>query len=98
MQKIAIQIQGMPNGDATELDGKYLVDFDFEHNNGQGNGDFTDDPKQAKTFPSLGAAMFYCRTQPKCRPYRADGMPNRPLTATNVVFLDLVALGLVEEK
>lgn len=96
--KIALQIAGMPNGDATPIDGKYLKSFDFEYCNGLGRGVFTDNPEEAMTFPSQGAAIFYYRTQPKCRPYRDDGMPNRPLTATNVTFLDLVHFGLLEEQ
>lgn len=82
--KYAIQIQGMPNGRPTPIDGQYVKEFDFEYNNGQGSGVFTPNREDAMHFDDMEAAIGFWQTQPKCRPIRWDGKPNRPLTATNV--------------
>ncbi|APZ81802.1 hypothetical protein vBEliSR6L_37 [Erythrobacter phage vB_EliS_R6L] len=68
---------------ATPYDGQYLRDFDFEAHDGVGEIAMTPDIQQAKQFADLAEAVEYRSRTPKCRPRRADGKPNRPLTATN---------------
>ncbi len=77
----------MPSGQTPE-GGQYLRDFDFEAHNGRGEITLTRDAAEAMRFPDSAAAFAYYRRSPECRPIRADGKPNRPLTATNWEFLD----------
>lgn len=65
-------------------EGAFVADFDFEAACGIGLAKLTSDRKQAKVFADAGAALTYIRTVPKCRPTRADGKPNRPLTGYTV--------------
>lgn len=66
------------------IDGEYIVAFDV--NAFGGIGYFTSSPDVAKAmrFPSLEAALQAWRTQSTLRPLRADGKPNRPLTALSI--------------
>lgn len=61
--------------------GCYLAHYDPEANGGQGSASWTPDPAEAMAFESGMAAMECYRAQPRARPLRADGKPNRPLTA-----------------
>jgi len=84
--KTVLQVQGLPDGSPTPVDGEYLKFFDFEFDNGRGRGEFTTDINTALQFDDMEAALAFYKTQPKCKPLRWDGRPNRPLTATNVLF------------
>jgi hypothetical protein len=64
--------------------GCYLAGYDPEADDGHGNAWWTDDPAEAMTFESGIAAMACYRTQPRARPTRPDGEPNRPLTMFNI--------------
>ena len=64
--------------------GNYLKWADVERFGGQGEAVFTAKLEKAKRFPSLEAALEFWKQQSATRPYRRDGMPNRPLTAFNV--------------
>jgi hypothetical protein len=64
--------------------GKYLMCFDFEGEGGRGVGLWTADQGEAMTFETAADAMLFWRTQSKTVPLRADGKPNRPLTAFTV--------------
>lgn len=66
--------------------GLFLKDMDFEGRideramEGSGRPTFTADIAEAKRFADMREMhAFYCR-QPKIRPYRDDGHPNRPMT------------------
>ena len=72
-----------------EVDGQYLVSFDFEAMNGLGFGIFTDIPEHAMQFKTLRDAMEFWRTQSTIKPLRPDGKPNRPLTASTISVLKL---------
>ncbi|SRR6266851_1092653 len=61
--------------------GCYLAEYDPEANGGQGSAAWTPDAAEAMAFESGVAAMECYRAQPRTRPLRADGKPNRPLTA-----------------
>jgi hypothetical protein len=78
--------RGSANGYDLPGDGAYLKDFDFEAFNGQGSIALTLDIQKAKRFFSLKEAFDYVRTSPKTKPFREDGQPNRPLTASNWEF------------
>jgi hypothetical protein len=67
-----------------EIAGQFLVAFDFEAENGKGWGLFTHCLWCAKRFPTATSAMQFFRRQSKSKPYRPDGQPNRPLTASTV--------------
>jgi hypothetical protein len=60
--------------------GCYLAEYDPEGNSGHGSAAWTPDPGEAMAFESGIAAMECYRAQPRSRPLRADGKPNRPLT------------------
>lgn len=79
---VVMQLAGMPDGSRTGLDGQYLEDFDFEAFEGTGNVVLTKDIRKAKQFASLADAMTFRDVQPQCKPFRDDGLPNRPMTAT----------------
>jgi hypothetical protein len=49
----------------------------------------TADPAKARLWPSVGDAMQTYREVLKSEPVRADGKPNRPLTALTVVIEQL---------
>jgi hypothetical protein len=67
-----------------EVEGQYLVSFDFDAMRGTGYGIFTDKPEHAMRFKTLRDAMEFWRTQSTVKPLRPDGMPNRPLTASTI--------------
>lgn len=89
MAKIVIQIEGMPDGTPTPFDGEYVAAVDFEAGDGRGAVVTTKHPELALHFDTLGEALTFYQTQPKCKPFRPDGEPNRPLTATNMSFMDV---------
>ena len=79
---IIMKLMGAPSG-PTGHDGEYLMSFDFEAWDGVGEIVMTPDPSKAKAFRDYLELREFYLTQPKIKPYRADGLPNRPLTATN---------------
>jgi hypothetical protein len=60
--------------------GCYLGGYDPEADEGRGNAWWTEDPAEAMAFESEIAALACYRTQPRTRPTRPDGKPNRPMT------------------
>lgn len=83
MKKIVFILAGMPDGSPTDHDGAYLKDFDFEAGIGRGEVELTANLEEAMKFDDAVSALKFYQTQPKCKPFREDGRPNRPLTATN---------------
>jgi hypothetical protein len=63
------------------LKGEYLVSFDAEAGNGQGFVLSTPDLQKARRF-TFREAWETLGTEPRSKPKRPDGKPNRPLTAT----------------
>lgn len=47
---------------------------------------WTADPDQAMRFDSIPDALHLWQTQSTTRPWRADGKPNRPLTAISITM------------
>lgn len=70
----AVQPETHPNG-------KWVFRYDPEAFGGQGDAELTSKLKKAKRFPTKEAAMAFIMQQPKARPTRPDGKPNRPLLA-----------------
>lgn len=64
--------------------GAWLKFYDPDGADGAGDVVVTLDPKQAKVFPSLAAALDEWRRVSTVRPLRDDGRPNRPLSAFTV--------------
>lgn len=81
-----IQMQHYATGTPFEDAGYFLRSFDFEADEGYGDGTFTADVREAKQFASKGEALGYWRTTSRTRPQRDDGQPNRPLTAWTVII------------
>lgn len=81
-----IRAEAFANGVPCPIAGQWLKSFDFEYDNGRGDGTFTNDPRKAMVFESQRHAEDYWNTVPKCRPYRTDGLPNKPLTSTTCVI------------
>jgi hypothetical protein len=72
-----------------EIEGEYLVSFDFDAFGGKGWGVFTEKRKQAKRFRDMKEALIYWQTISEVQPLRSDGKPNRPLTASTVEIVKL---------
>jgi hypothetical protein len=68
---------------STFLEGKFLEDVNWDGPNKDGNGTtkFTKTAEFAKKFEFPGDALEYLQTVPKRKPFRDDGLPNKPLTA-----------------
>lgn len=75
----AVQPETHPNG-------KWIMRYDPEAFRGQGDAELTAKLKKAKRFPSKEAAITFIMQQPKARPVRADGKPNRPLLAFSLTI------------
>lgn len=73
---------GLPPDAATG----WVKEYDPNAHHGGGAVEATDDPEQAKQFPSLRAAMEEWRrvADPPYHYRPHDGRPNRPLTAFSV--------------
>lgn len=92
---VVMVLRGQPNGQATPYDGQFLKDFDFEADDGTGLIDMTADVNEARQFADVSEAIEFRNRSPECKPRRRDGLPNRPLTATNweVVSVERVLQG-----
>lgn len=74
------------NGTPCPHAGHYLKKFDHEYDNGVGFGVFTPHRRKAKRFDTREELFEFWKRQSKRRPIRADGQPNRPLTALTVTI------------
>lgn len=83
---IVFKIIGFASGVPCPVAGQYLKEFDFEAHNGRGNAVFTDDINDALGFETSEAAFKFYRTVPANKPFREDGLPNRPMTASHWEF------------
>jgi hypothetical protein len=66
------------------VEGAWLKSYDPEAHDGRGDATWTNDPAQAQQFASAMEAHRFWRQPSRTRPRRADGQPNRPLTAFSV--------------
>jgi hypothetical protein len=67
----------------------WIAGVDFEANGGWGSIELTNDFGRAMRFESNKTALRFWRTQPRSRPLRPDGKPNRPLTMYTVEITEL---------
>jgi hypothetical protein len=84
VQMFTIKLIDRVDGEPTEYDGKYLVDYDPTPRR-DGEGEFvhlivTEAREQARQFPTLDEALRFYRLASRNGP-RADGELDRPLTA-----------------
>mgnify|MGYP003668727986 CR=1 FL=1 len=79
-----IMCHGFADGSDCPMEGQFVETFDHDAYNGQGHGVFTDDISKAMCFKTVIEAMEFWNRISTVRPLRADGKPNRPLTATTV--------------
>lgn len=81
-----IKAEGYGRSDvACDFAGQYLAWYDPDLPDArQAMARFTTDPAQAKRFPDAAAALEEWRRVRTVDPVRADGQPNRPLTALTV--------------
>lgn len=68
--------------------GKYLLWFDPDAHGGLGEARWTSDRAEALRFADMGAALDCWKRQSRVKPIRADGAPNRPMTAYSITFED----------
>jgi hypothetical protein len=78
-------IDGRMMGKTRPQPGTCLASFDPDAHGGAGIATWTTDRTQAMTFPTPQAAFAYWGTESTVVPLRADGQPNRPLTAFTVM-------------
>ena len=80
----ALLVVGAANGHPTEYDGQYVQTFDPDYEDGLGRVWTTRYLSEARVFSTVAEALEFWRTQSTVKPLRADGKPNRPLTALTV--------------
>ena len=88
----AFQLMKLANGESHDMEGEYVVAYDPDYHlpDGSYDGgalDTTPDPEQAGLFTfEQVKAMWYASPSCACHRLRDDGLPNRPLTAFDVVL------------
>lgn len=65
-------------------DGRFLMDMDFDANDGKGRLTLTAERHRAKGFASPKDAFLYWTTHSTAHPKRSDGNDNKPFTAYSV--------------
>lgn len=74
--------------------GAFLMAWDVEANDGRGEADWTTSPEHALIFHNQEDAYEAWRAVPVACPLRADGAPNRPLTAFHIAVQPMWAVRL----
>jgi hypothetical protein len=82
---------GYASGVICPFVGQYLKQYDPNGDIRGAIGEWTDDPTQALTFPTVVEAMECWKQERTVGPHlrRGDGKPDRPLTAYSVEILSL---------
>lgn len=86
-ERWVISIIGRANGAPDPNEGRFVKEFDPEFAGGMGYVVTTNYIDDAKFFEAADAAWRFWRQPSETRPLRADGKPNRPLTAYSVNIL-----------
>lgn len=81
----------LPDQQQPRIAGAFVADYDPEAHAGLGAITFTDNVADAIAFPTVHAALEFINQQPRSRPLRDDGKPNKPITSFH---LELVHDGL----
>ena len=84
MSRHVIRIIGFANGTPCPYAEKFVKAMNFDAHDGRGHLETTPDIAKAKKFPNFASALRFWKTQSSAKPWRPDGKPNRPLTATDV--------------
>lgn len=66
----------------------FVKAFDVDAHDGFGMVEYTDQIDEAFAWPTIAEAFDDYRRQSTVKPQRADGKPNRPLTALTVAIED----------
>lgn len=82
-----IRIVKRVDGADTAADGQYLISYDPTIKDDVFTLTFTTDMHKARRFLTLASAVDCYRKISPNHPTRADGEPNRPLTAYTVSFV-----------
>ena len=77
-----IQCVGLAAGGHIDIEGHYLKRYDPD----TGQSEWTSQQEQAMRFESVGEAFAFWKQTHRKEPVRADGKPNRPLTAFSVTI------------
>jgi hypothetical protein len=86
---IVIRIVSDALGQRTHFDGLYVSKFDPDAHQGRGEVRASRELKDALTFESHESAHTFWKQSSKVQPWRPDGKPNRPLTAYNVILVQV---------
>lgn len=65
----------------------YLKSYNPDGHGGRGDIQWTDDPKEARQFATIGDAMMEYMRPSKLRPLRDDGGPNQPMKAFTIAVI-----------
>ena len=68
---------------------EYVKSYDPNANDGQGDATFTADINEALKFKDIMEAWRFAMQVPAKKPWRADGKPNRPITAFTLEYIDV---------
>jgi len=87
--KVVIKILDVANKeiriDSPEQD-QWIQEYNPEANKGVGHFISTDHVDKAIKFNKPDEALVFIKQQPKCKPLRDDGLPNRPLMAFHLML------------
>jgi hypothetical protein len=86
MMRYVMKNEGLASGEDDPTVGCWLKSYDPEAHDGRGEAIWTADKDQAMKFESQAIAMQLWLVVPRARPVRADGRPNKPLTAFSVTI------------
>jgi hypothetical protein len=78
-----------PVSGSYQIEGEYVKSYSPEAYDGRGDATFTKDITEARIFANITEAMEFTMRQPRNRPFRADGKPNRPLTAFTLEYINV---------
>lgn len=81
---VTLRVLGSASTGAEPVEPTWVKSCDVDAMDGYGLAELTTDFAEALTFPDAGAAMRFWQRQSTVRPLRADGRPNRPLTAYTI--------------
>lgn len=81
-------VHGLATGEPLNA---FLAAFDVDAMDGIGSARLTGDIQQALRFPDHSAVIDAWMRQSTVRPLRADGKPNRPLTAYTIEPMRIAA-------
>lgn len=80
-----IRCVGWASGKSSQHDGKLLRSYNPEFGSGRGLAMWTANPDLAMKFDDQAEAFALWLTVPTSAPLRADGKPNKPLTAFSIM-------------